>query len=505
MLQGMGLSARQFEEQVGEDLARVALVEVVQDASYVSSKDVTQRYVQQETKYSFVAASYDANALAGEVPTPSDQDLQKFYEVNATDYELPARVAYDYVVLAPKDFEKEVNVQPQDVELYYADNAAKFATPEQVKIRSIKLLYPKESDPAKMAAVREKAVKAREEALAGKPFETLVTAYSDDLPSKAVGGSRGWVNRGSSSETFDKAVFTTPVGGVSELVEADFGFEVVKVEEKKEAGSRSLDEVRTDIESEIRKQEAPAYAAAKARELVDRAKKEGKPLAEVARAIGITALSTAELLEQSKDPSPAPRGLTQQVMMLPTSERLAPAVIDSGDTSVAVQVKEFKEPTTAAFEEVKGRVLAAYKAGEAKKIAESKARELVDVAAKAPADFKKESEARKASVKGPFEIARAKPLAEGLPGMTAEMSKAILASTAPHSAPTQYFSAGSQYVVMQVTDIKKPNPSSESAKQELQKYSEQAEEQSRKEALESTVGILKSRSRIDVDPVVLVN
>ncbi len=505
MLQGMGMSARQFEGQVAEDLARVTLVGLLQDTAYVSTKDVSQRYIHQETKYSFVTASYDSSLLISEVPTPSEPDLQKFYETNATDYELPARVAYDYVVLTPENFEKEVNVQAQDIEVYYADNASKFATPEQVKVRSIKLLYPKESDPKKMAAVREKAVKAHEEALSGKPFELLVTTYSDDLPSKAVGGLRGWIVRGKESEAFDKAAFSTAVGGVSELIEADFGFEIVKVEERKDAGTRSLDEVRTEIERELRMQEAPAYAAAKAREVVERAKKENKPLAEIAPTLGLTAASTADLLNQSNDPSSAPRGLTQQVMMIPTSERLAPAVIDSGDTSVVVQVKEFKEPTTASYDEVKERVLATYKSREAKKLAETKAKELLEAAKNTPTDFKKESEARKATFKGPFEISRAKPAAEGFAGMTPEMSKAILGSTAPNAAPTQYFVAGSEYVVAQVTDIKKPDPNSESAKQELAKYSEQAEDQSQKEAIESTVGILKSRARIDIDPGVLVN
>jgi glycerol dehydrogenase-like iron-containing ADH family enzyme len=89
--------------------------------------------------------------------------------------------------------------------------------------------------------------------------------------------------------------------------------------------------------------------------------------------------------------------------------------------------------------------------------------------------------------------------------MTAEMSKTILASTTLNAAPVQYFAAGSQYIIAQVTEIKKPDLSSSSSKQELLKYSDQAEEQSRKELLESILGILKSRSSIDIDPVVLVN
>lgn len=505
LLQSRGISARQFEGQIAEDLTRVALVGMLQDSAYLSAKDISQRYIRQETTYSFVAASYDPNQLTAEVAMPPEQELQKFYETNATDYELPARVAYDFLVFNPKDFEKEVSVLAQDIELFYSDNTAKYAVPEQAKVRSIKLLYPQEGDPKKMAAVREKATKVREEALAGTPFEALVTTYSDDLPSKAVGGSRGWVARGKGSAAFDKAVFNTAIGNISEIIEEDFGFEIVKVEDKAQPGTRSFDEVKADIEKELRQQEAPAYAAAKARELVDRAKKEGKSLSEIAQSVGLSISSTAEPLGQSSDPNEAPRGLTQQVMLLPTSERLIPSVVDSGELSVAVQVKEFKEPTTAPYEEVKDRVVTSYKMQDAKKLAESKARELLEAVRQNPSNFKKESESRKAAVKGPFTISRAKPVAEGYGAMPEELSKAILAATASNEAPTRYFSSSSEYVLAQVVEIKKPDLDSATTKESLSKYSEQAEDQSRREVLESILAALKAQAQIDIDPVILAN
>jgi peptidyl-prolyl cis-trans isomerase D len=478
---------------------------MLQDAAYLSEKDISQRYIRQETSYSFVVASYEPSQLAAEVAMPSEQDLQKFYEANATDYELPARVTYDFIVFNPKDFEKDVAVLPQDIELFYADNTAKYAVPEQAKVRSIKLLYPKEDDPQKMAAIREKATKVHQEALSGTPFEVLVMTYSDDLPSKAVGGARGWVARGKGSAAFDKAVFNTSVGNVSEIIEEDFGFEIIKVDERAQASTRSFDEVKSEIEKELREQEAPAYAAAKAREIVERAKKEAKPLSEIVQSLGLSISSTTEPLEQSSDPSGAPSGLTQQVMILPTSERLMPAVIDSGDLSVAVQIKDFKEPTTAPYDEVKDKVTMSFKAQAARQLAETKARELLEAIRKNPADFKKESEARKATLKGPFKISHADQKPDGYANMPEELSKAILTTAAINQAPNNYFSSSSEYVLAQVVEIKRPDLASADAKESLSKYSEQADAQSREELFESIVAMLKSQAQIDIDPVLLAN
>jgi peptidyl-prolyl cis-trans isomerase D len=504
ILQASGMSAKQYDSQIKDDLARSTFTGLVRDAAFVNASDISAEYVHQETKYSFIAAEYDAKTLSAELPAPTDDELKRYYEKNAADYELPARVSYDYVVLEPKSFESAVNLTPQDVEMYYSDNVRKFSSPEQLRVRSIKLLYPKEADPTKLAAVREKANKAREEAISGKPFESLVTTYSDDIPSKAVGGERGWISRGTNGENFDALVFKTPVGGIAEVIESDSGFEVVKVEEKREPRQRPLDEVRAEIENTLRLQEAPAYAAAKAREISESSRKSGKPLSEIAQSSGLTTASTAGDLEQNIDPSPSLKDLTQKVMLLPTSERTLATVIDSGDTSVVVQIKEFKEPSLADFAAVKNRVSDAYKLEQAIKLAESKAQEMLAAVKNAPADLKKEVEARKASFKGPFEATRAAPAPSGFNALTPEMSKEIFAATAPNTVLSRYFKSGSQYLVAVVTDVKKPDLNAPNTKDALKKYSQQAEQQMQRDFYESTLALLKSQAKIDIDPAVLM-
>ena len=500
LLQSLGMSAPQFEHEIKDEIARTTLINILRDAAVPTSKDAEGLLKRQKTKYSVVAATISTSEAT--VPAPSETDLKKYYESHATEYELPAQVSYSYITFPPVEFEREVQVTPQDVEFYYSENAAKYTTPEQTRARSIKLLYPKESDPKKMAAVREKATKAREEALSGARFEDVVAMYSDDLPTKILGGDLGWIKKGDKSKAIEEAIAKTNPGAVSELIETDYGFEIIKVEERKAAAPKALDEVRTEIEKEIRSREAPAYAANRARELVQQAQKNGKSLAETLPA-GTAAKETNGTLPQNQDPEVTLVGLTQNVFMLPTSDRLKPSLIELGELSVLVQVKEFKEPTTPPFEAVKDKVLAAVKAEEARKIADTKANELLKAAQSNPVAFATEAQARGAKIVGPFEISREESTSDKFPSMTQQMRTAVLNSDKPNQIVGQVFSTPKDFTLLKVEEVKAPTTADPKNVAELNKYRTQATQELANNMINSTLELLKSRSKIDIDPTLM--
>ena len=498
LLQNIGMTAPQFEKEIQKDVGRTALFNLIRDVAVVTDKDVEARFIKQNTKYSFIAAEISPTSVIGSLPSPSDMDLKKYFETHATDYELPAQVSYSYHAVSPKDFEKDVQVTRQDIEFYYAENAAKYTLPEQVRLRSIKLLYPKESDPAKMVSVREKATAAREEALSGKPFADLVTKYSDDLPAKLSGGDLGWTSKGAFDEKFETAVGKTTVGGISELIETDYGFEIVKVEEKRPSRQRPLDEVRAEIEKEIKAQEAPSYAANKAREIVERAKKSAISLSQSAQQSGI-AVKESALLAQTSDPETTVAGLTKQVFLLPTSERTAPTVLELGDASVIVQVKEFKEPTLPPFESVREKVTSAYKNQEAKKLADSKIAELLKAVQVAGADFSKEAASKQGTVSGPLTISREDMTVDTFPGFTSEMREAVLSASKADTVLGKAYASDKGYAVLKVTAVAPPNLTDPTLSASLSKYREQAAKDLAQSMTGSTLAMLKARADIDID------
>lgn len=503
MLQSLGMNYRQFASEVKQEVGRETFTSLLRDVAFVGDRDVEAQYVRQETTFAVLAATVPLEPFKKQVSDPGDEALKKVYNETATNYELPARVSYEYLSFPAQDHAKDVQVSAQDIELYYTENPGKFKTPEQARIRSITLLYPKESDPKAMADVKAKAKAVHEEAVSGKPFAELVQQYSDDLPSKLAGGVKGWVERGKGAKAFDKAVFSTQAGSVAELIESNTGYEIVLVEEKKDAGQKPFAEVREEIERTIRSREAPAYAAAKAQDIVTEVRKNTSSLTTVAAAKGLPAPKSANLAPQDADADPLLKALTQKALQLPAAERLIATTVDVGDTTVALQVREFKEPSIKPFAEVREAVLAAYRTNEALKLAEKQASEFLEAAKKEPTTFESSAKARGFSVTGPHDISRANPTNPSFAQLSNDMSAEVFASLATPRPLSRAFKQSDGYVVAAVTKVIRPDPKAKDAAEKLKKYRDEATQRQSQEAITATVAMLKLRSNVDIDETLL--
>jgi peptidyl-prolyl cis-trans isomerase C len=94
-----------------------------------------------------------------------------------------------------------------------------------------------------------KAQELRKKILAGGDFAALAKTESDDATSGANGGDLGSVKRGQMVTEFDQAVFSLPVGQVSEPVKTRYGYHLIKVEQH---DTKTFDDVKSDLEKKMR-------------------------------------------------------------------------------------------------------------------------------------------------------------------------------------------------------------------------------------------------------------
>lgn len=139
-----------------------------------------------------------------------------------------------------------IEVSEQEISNFYTEHPQDFMREEQVRARHILVEADASADEPTRAAARSKAEQARQRALAGEDFAALATELSDDA-SAAQGGDLGFFEKGRMVPAFADAAFALQPGEISAVVETQFGYHVIKVEERRPAGPVPLDEAKAPI------------------------------------------------------------------------------------------------------------------------------------------------------------------------------------------------------------------------------------------------------------------
>jgi peptidyl-prolyl cis-trans isomerase C len=141
-----------------------------------------------------------------------------------------------------------IQVSDEEVASFYAEHPEMFKTDAQVHARHIIFAAGEDADAGTVATAGAKAEKARERALAGEDFAELARELSEG-PSAPTGGDLGFFTHEQMVPVFADAAFALEPGQISGVVRSPFGFHVIKVEEKRPAGTPPLDEVSDDLRS----------------------------------------------------------------------------------------------------------------------------------------------------------------------------------------------------------------------------------------------------------------
>lgn len=256
LLATQGLTPEGFEARVRAGMSSDQVLGGVLASSLVSQAqvDVAMNAFQERREarvVRFAPADYAAKL------NPSDADLQAFYQANTARYQAPETARVEYLVLDIDSVKKTVNVSEDDLRAYYKQNAATLGTPEERRASHILITAPKDAP----AAEREKA-KAQATALlaelrqAPDSFAEVARKSSQDDTSASGGGDLGWFqkDRGIDPAISKSTYALAKAGDISEVIESDFGYHIVRVTEIKPAAVPPFEELRPKLEDQLRTQ-----------------------------------------------------------------------------------------------------------------------------------------------------------------------------------------------------------------------------------------------------------
>ena len=138
-----------------------------------------------------------------------------------------------------KEIDDKVKVTEDDVKTFYKEHPEEAKTPDEVRASHILL------------KTKEEAEMIKKKLKEGSKFEDLAKKYSLDHGSKETGGDLGLFSKGMMVPEFEEAAFKLKVGEVSDIVQTQFGFHIIKIKERKEGKIKNYDEVKKDLENSL--------------------------------------------------------------------------------------------------------------------------------------------------------------------------------------------------------------------------------------------------------------
>jgi len=267
-LRYQGMTPTGFEWQIRRALLTDQLREGVLRSAlwtdYEQEQHIRLDKQQRSISYLIIPASRFNDSV-----TITDAEIETRYKEHAKQYMTPEKVSIEYVELSQHDVLNTQSIDEESLQAYYQERKTTFIRPGEWKARHILI----EVDQNAPLADREAAEKKTQDLLAkirrGDSFEKLAQQFSDDIGSKKQGGDLDWFGPGMMVKPFEEAIEVLKVGEVSEPVETQFGYHLIKLEDKKPEVIRPFEQVRTQLEQEIQKEHAEAVFYEKAEQFAN--------------------------------------------------------------------------------------------------------------------------------------------------------------------------------------------------------------------------------------------
>ena len=361
MAASQGMTPEGFEARVRRDLSvrqvEAGLTQAGFAATAVADVALNAFFERREVQVvNFLSADFASRV------NPTDAEVEAFYKANETLFQAPEQANIEYVVLDLESVKKSITINEADLKSYYEQNAARLSGNEERRASHILINAPKDAP----AAERQKAKARAQELLAElrkapDSFADLAKKNSQDTGSAAKGGDLDFFARGAMVKPFEEAAFAMKKGDISELVESDFGYHIIKLADIKAPKQRSFEELRANIEADLKTQQAQRKFAETAEAFTNGVYEQSDSLKPVADKLKLEIKTATKL---SRKPAAGATGLLANAKFLAAifgpdaieKKRNTEAIETAPNQLTAGRITQYQAAKTMALAEVRANV-----------------------------------------------------------------------------------------------------------------------------------------------------
>ncbi|MGH8193910.1 MAG: peptidyl-prolyl cis-trans isomerase [Woeseiaceae bacterium] len=392
-LEGRGLTATQFEESQRHAMRLSQFQRGIAATAFVTPAEY-RRYLNLYGEQRRAAIAVFGVDQAAEDIEVADANISAYYDAHPDEFLAPESVDIAYIEINRNDLTQNIEVSEEELQKYYVESRDRYLQDERRQARHI--LIPLGDDEN---AAQQQAAALAERARAGEPFEDLARQYSADTGTAEQGGDLGLAPKSQLPGALGDAIFSMKENEIAGPVRSDFGFHVVRLDAIEAGGPLPFEQVRAELERELRDAQVDDAFRALERQLSD-ALFDAQDLESMAGTVG----REVQLASGFTREGGAPFGNNQAAI----DAVFDPQVLNDGGVSDIVEldanraavfeVRDHQEAAQKPLAEVRDGIVAKLRAERAQEIARNRAQELETQLA-AGAEFEAAAKAAGAEIK----------------------------------------------------------------------------------------------------------
>jgi len=362
VLASQGMSEAMLEYQIRQMLQQQPLQDPFGSGAFVSRTSAENFMRLNGQQREVAVANVDIDPYLKQV-TPTEADIKSYYDGNIAQFQVPEQVKLETLTLSLDSIAAKVTVDAAEVRKNYDDNHATYSDPEQRQASHILIAVKSDAKSEDKAAAKAKAEDIAKQAKAAPDkFADLAKKTSEDPGSKEQGGDLGYFGRGAMDKPFEDAVFAMKqTDEIVGPVESAFGFHVIKLTGIRAEKVKPFDEVKGQIEQDLRRQKAQKEFAASAEKFQNLVYENGDKLQPAADALQLKVVQSGMMTRAQVAALAQKNPKLVQAVFSPESistKRNTEAIEVGPSTLMAARVLEHKAAAPKPFAEVKDEIRA---------------------------------------------------------------------------------------------------------------------------------------------------
>jgi peptidyl-prolyl cis-trans isomerase D len=367
------ITPSRFEAGLRADLLAQQAQDGISKLGFVSRAQATEAFKLTHQQRTVSVAEIKTKDFIEQVKIEPAQ-VKAYYEQHKDKLREPEKVKIEFLLLSASSLIPGIKVDDAEVKKFYDENAAKFQGNEQRRASHILIGFGVSATPEQKQQAKAKA----EEILAivkknPKRFEELAVKESQDPGSASKGGDLGSFGRGAMVKPFEDTAFAMKVGQVSDIVESEFGFHIIKVTEVT-GESSDYESLKPKIKGELLFQKAQALFTEQAENFSNMVYEQSGSLQPAAKAFN-GQVQTSDWISREEGAKFFKNDKIMNAVFSAESlqdRRNTEAVEISPNNLVSARVVEYKAAAPRSFDVVKGGIEDLLKLEAASKLALNK-------------------------------------------------------------------------------------------------------------------------------------